>query len=305
MNPRVSVVLPTYNRRALLLEAIASAQNQTFGDLEILVCDDGSSDGSREAVQAVAGTDARIRWIQGEHSGLPGTTRNLGIRAARGEWIAFLDSDDLWQQAKLQKQLGVLRASPDAGFIYSYAAALQADGSRRRMTPFRAPREGRIFETLLFYSFIQTPTVLVRRDLLERAGPFDERMRLTVGEDLELFLRLAAQCDFHFVAEDLVLCRTQGDSISTDVLGGIDQVERVLRMTIEREKVGAALAARALAKLDLRRYKQHLLRHAPKDERLRHLRAALDKGPANPLARVLLLAELLGGGALVRFLARP
>lgn len=304
VHPHVSVVIPTYNRKALLLEAIASVQQQTFRDLEILVCDDGSTDGSGEAVQRLAGADTRIRWIQGEHSGLPGTNRNRGIRAARGEWIAFQDSDDLWLPDKLQKQFEVLRSAPEAGFVYSYAVALQGDGTKKRMTPFNIQREGRMFETLLLYSIVLTSTVLVRRDLLERAGPFDESLRLTIGEDYELFLRLAAQVPFHFVAEDLVVYRMQTDSVSADLLDGIDQVERVLRATIERQQVPADLAGRALAKLDLRRYKQHLLRGAAKDVRERHLRAALDKEPGSVLGNALLLTEKLGGAALVRLLAR-
>ena len=304
MSPRVSVVLPTYNRRALLLEAIGSVQNQTVGDLEILVCDDGSSDGSREAVEAIARTDARIRWIQGEHGGLPGVNRNRGIRAARGEWIAFQDSDDLWLPGKLDRQLAVLREAPEAAFIYGYAVDLAADGARRRMTPFRVQRSGRMFETLLLHSLVQTPTVLVRRELLERAGLFDERMRLTVAEDYELYLRLAALAPFHFIAEDLVHCRAQPGGLSADVLEGIDQVERVVKAAIERERVGQALAARALASLDLRRYKQLLLRAAPKDVRLRHLRAALARDQGYALTRALLLAEQLGLAGLVRILSR-
>jgi len=300
---RVSVVIPTYNRKDLLLQAIASVTQQGYPDLEILVCDDGSTDGSREALQPLLAADARIRWIEGEHSGLPGTARNRGIRAARGEWIAFLDSDDLWLPGKLLAQLQAADASPDAGFIYSYAAALQPDGSRRRMTPFDVPRQGRIFDTLLFYSFIQTSTVLVRRDLLERAGMFDESMRLTIGEDYELFLRLASQTDFLSIEEDLVLYRTQPDSISADLLNGIDQVERVLRSVIVQQRVPTGLAAQSLAKLDLRRYKQHLLLRSPTPVRTMHLFAALKKVPDYRLANLLLLAERLGCAGLVRFFA--
>lgn len=300
--PRVSVVIPTYNRRALLLEAIASVQAQSFRDLEILVCDDGSTDGSREAVEALAAGDARVRWIAGEHGGLPGTTRNRGIRAARGAWIAFLDSDDLWLPGKLEKQMRL--AAAGAAFVYSYSAGVRPDGSRRRMTPFRVQRDGPMFDTLLFYSIVLTSTVLVRRDLLERAGPFDEALRLTIGEDYELFLRLAALAPFHFIAEDLVLYRLQPDSISADLLKGLDEAERVLRAVIARHKVEAGLAARALAKLDVRRYKQHLLLGSPRDVRLSHLRTALAKTPGDALARGLLLAEKLGAAPLVRLAAR-
>lgn len=304
MEPRVSVIIPTHNRRNLLVESIASVQAQTRRDLEILVCDDGSSDGSREAVQALIEKDPRIRWIEGGHTGFPGVVRNRGIRAAKGEWIAFQDSDDLWLPEKIERQLQILRSAPEAGFIYCYALALSPAGEKRRMTPFRVPRAGRMFETLLFHSIVQTPTVLVRRNLLERAGLFDEQMRLTIAEDYELYLRLAAETPFHFLAEDLVVCRSQPDSISADLLDGIDQVERVLRSTIEKQRVPAGLAAPVLARLDLRRYKQHLLRDSRKDVRIRHIHAALGKHPGNRLAIGLLLAEKLGCASLVRVLAR-
>lgn len=300
--PRVSVVIPTWNRRALLLEAIASAQAQTYRDLEILVCDDGSTDGSEAAVRALAASDARVQWLPGAHSGLPGTTRNRGIRAARGEWIAFLDSDDLWVPEKIASQVQLMRSG--ALFVYAYATGLRPDGSRQRMTPFRVQRDGAMFDTLLLYSIVLTSSVLVRRELLERAGLFDEQLRLTIGEDYELFLRLAVLAPFHFIAEDLVVYRLQPDSISADQLDGLDQVERVLRVAIERHRVAPGLAARALAKLDVRRYKQHLLLGSPREARLAPLRAALAKTPADALARGLLLAEMLGAAPLVRLLAR-
>jgi glycosyltransferase involved in cell wall biosynthesis len=291
VNPRVSVVIPTYNRKTVLLDSIASVQQQTFGDLEILVCDDGSTDGSREAVQAAADADARIRWIPGEHCGYPGTVRNRGIRAARGEWIAFQDSDDLWIATKLDRQLAVLRAAPEAQFIYSHAAAVLPDGRRVRMTPFRIRRQGAVFDTLLMYSVVHAQTVLVRRSLLDRVGHFNEDMRLKIAEDYELFLRLAAAAPFHFVAEDLVLYRTQADSISADLFGGIDQFERVLKAVIARYRVSDDLAGEALCRIELRRYKHHLLRNYPRSIRLQDLRAALARRSASPLARILLLAE--------------
>lgn len=293
MNPRVSVIIPTYNRRAVLLESIASVQQQTFSDLEILVCDDGSTDGSREAVQAIAAADGRVRWIAGGHCGFPGTVRNRGIRAARGEWIAFQDSDDLWIATKLEKQLAVLNAAPEAQFIYSHAAALRPDGSRIRMTPFRIRRQGRVFETLLMYSVVHAQTVLVRRSLLERVGLFNEDMQLRIAEDYELFLRLAAETPFHFVEEELVLYRTQADSISADLFDGIDQFERVLKAVIARFRVPDAIACEALCRIELRRYKHHLLRNYPRNVRMQDLRAALEKCPRSALARVLQATEAL------------
>lgn len=299
----MSVVIPTYNRKAVLLESIASVQRQTFRNLEILVCDDGSTDGSREAVESVIAVDDRVRWLAAEHCGYPGTVRNRGIRAARGEWIAFQDSDDLWLPAKLETQLAVLNAAPDAQFIYSHAAALLPDGSRVRMTPFRVRREGRMFETLLKYSIVHAQTVLVRRSLLDRVGYFNEDMKLTIGEDYELFLRLAAQTPFHFVAQSLVLYRTQPDSISADLFAGIDQFERALKAIIEKLAVPEGLAREALCRIELRRYKHHLLRNYPRAARMRDLKAALEKDPGSAPARTLWLVEALGcSGWLKRFL---
>jgi glycosyltransferase involved in cell wall biosynthesis len=304
VNPRVSVVIPTYNRKALLLESIASVQRQTFADLEILVCDDGSTDGSHDAVQQVSQHDSRVRWLSGAHCGYPGVVRNRGIRAARGEWIGFQDSDDLWLTKKLEKQLALAAAAPEARFIYSHAAALRPDGSRRRMLALRIPRQGRLFEVFLFYSVIVTPTVLVRRDFLLRAGLFDEQMQLTVAEDYELFLRLAAQTPFFFVPEDLALCRLQPDSVTRDLLGGLDQVERVLETTVRRFGVAVDVAGRALSKIDLRRYKQHLLGDYRRDVRLRDLRCALERHPGSRTARALLLAETLGCARVVKAYVR-
>jgi len=128
-------------------------------------------------------------------------------------------------------------------------------------------------------------------------------MGLTAAEDYELYLRLAARAPFHFVPEDLVHCRAQPGGLSADVLAGIDQVERVVKAAIEREKVGPALAARALARLDLRRYRLLLLRGAPAQERLPPLRSALERDPGYLLARALLVADRAGGAGLVRLLA--
>jgi glycosyltransferase involved in cell wall biosynthesis len=302
VNPRISVVIPTYNRKTVLLESIASVQRQTFGDLEILVCDDGSTDGSDEAVRAVAAADRRVRWIPGAHCGDPGAVRNRGIRAAVGEWIAFQDSDDLWVATKLEKQLAVLNAAPDAQFIYSHAAAMLPDGSRQRMTPFRIRRQGRVFETLLMYSVVHPQTILVRRSLLDEVGYFDEAMQLRIVGDYELVLRLAARVPFHFVDEDLVLYRTQADSISADLFGSIDEYERVLKAVIPRFRVPDGIAREALCRIELRRYKHHLLRNYPRGIRRQDLRTALARRPGSPLARALLLTEILGCAALLRWI---
>jgi glycosyltransferase involved in cell wall biosynthesis len=300
MQPRVSVVIPTYNRKAVLCDAIASVQRQTLPVEEILVCDDGSTDGSREAVEAIAAADARVRWIAGEHTGFPGAVKNRGLRLARGDWIAFQDSDDLWLAHKNEVQFRVLQRAPGAQFIYCHAAELFPGGRTSRMTPFNIRREGRVFDTFLMWSVVQTPTVLVRRDLIQRCGGFDEAMRLRIAQDYECWMRIAAEVPFYFVDEELVHCRLQADSTSADLFGGIDEFERALQSLIARFHVSDALAREALCRIELRRYKHHLLRNYPRDARLRDLRGALAKRPAHPLGLALLASERLGLSALLR-----
>ena len=105
----VSVIIPTYNRQHTLLAAIQSALSQTLPPLEVLVCDDGSTDGSAEAVAAL--DDPRVRWLTGPHAGYPAVPRNRGLREARGEWVAFLDDDDVWLPEKLAVQKKMLYAT--------------------------------------------------------------------------------------------------------------------------------------------------------------------------------------------------
>src|SRR4051794_29294194 len=104
----VSVVIPTHNRAHTLRPAVLSALGQDDVDVEVLVCDDGSTDGSRSIVEALG--DKRVQWLSGPRSGGPSVPRNRGVDAAKGEWVAFLDSDDVWYQGKLGAQLAALAA---------------------------------------------------------------------------------------------------------------------------------------------------------------------------------------------------
>ena len=164
--PAVSVVLPTFNRRALLLEAAESVRAQTFTDWELVVADDGSTDGSAEAVEALG--DPRIRVLRLPRVGRAAVARNAGVRAARGEWIAFLDSDDAWEPRKLAVQVDAMRA---AGVRWSYTDLVLVDDARRPV-PFRAggfrPCSGHILRELLTSEAGATmSTLMVSRALLE------------------------------------------------------------------------------------------------------------------------------------------
>ncbi|EAR52578.1 putative glycosly transferase [Oceanicola granulosus HTCC2516] len=189
MSPRISVVIPCYNRAASIRPTLVSVQKQTFGDFECLVIDDGSDDGDRLAAEVGALADARFRLIRRRNGG-GGAARNTGIDAARGEWIALLDSDDLFLLDKLQLYFAhARRAGPDAVL---YSQALVDRGSARRwVRPERAIGCNEPVAEYLFVAncFIQTSTIMARADLL-RAVRFDPALRK--GQDLDLCVRLAA-----------------------------------------------------------------------------------------------------------------
>jgi glycosyltransferase involved in cell wall biosynthesis len=185
----VSVVIPTWNRRDLVCEAVRSVIAQSQADWELIVVDDGSSDGTAAAVEAM--NDPRVRMIQLDHSGKVGHLRNAGAQAASARWIAFLDSDDLWLAGKLQIQLDALEAS-GAGWCYGACELLGPSGE---VAPIRAgqflPLSGDILDDLLTgRTGAYIGTLVVRRDLFDKAGGFDES--LANREDLDFELRLAA-----------------------------------------------------------------------------------------------------------------
>jgi glycosyltransferase involved in cell wall biosynthesis len=208
-NPTVSIILPTYNRAALLREAVASVFSQTFTDWELIVADDGSTDGTREFLESVA--DARLRPVYSEHDGRPTMVRIAGLRAASGTWFGFLDSDDLWLPDKLTLQLQGLSANPECGWSYGGFAMIDAEGRRvpqRAGLPYE-PYSGWILEPLLqFRASAAIQTLLVRRSLFDDIGGFDAS--LDDRSDYDLVVRLAARSRAWAVPQVVVLIRDHG-----------------------------------------------------------------------------------------------
>ena len=186
----VSVIIPTHNRSELLLEAIASVQAQTFRDFELIVVDDGSTDNTESVVRVIA--DSRIRYHRNQWTGLPAVGRNTGIRMARGEYIAFLDSDDLWLPTKLERQLEVLTKEDPKGWCYCACDILIHETGEVLPGRRSFPDAETFHQNLLIENFIASPTPLVHRSMFEECGLLDERWELRFAEDREMWLRLAA-----------------------------------------------------------------------------------------------------------------
>jgi glycosyltransferase involved in cell wall biosynthesis len=210
----VSVIIPTYNRLTYLSEAIDSVFSQSYSQWELIVIDDGSTDGTIEYVRRL--NDPRVQAISLDHCGLPAKVRNAGLRHARGRYIAFLDSDDAWEPRKLELQLKDLRTS-SAGWSYTMVTRVDEHGtvlSDASIKPWR-DCSGRILADLLrIDAIVATPTVIVERALIEEVGGFDESLRFC--QDYDLWFRIAPLSDARGLAMRLCRVRIHKDSRTVD-----------------------------------------------------------------------------------------
>ena len=216
--PLVSVIMPVYNRLAHLRQAIDSVLAQTLADWELLVADDGSDAPVRAYLAELS--DARIQVLPLPHSGNPSAVRNAAIRAARGHFLAFLDSDDLWTSGKLERQIAAMRARPERRWSYSSVRRIDAEGRDAPTEGVQSWRafEGDIVEPLLrLEALLATPAVMAERELVLAAGAFDEQQRFC--EDYDLWLRLALRSEVTALSEPLACVRVHTDNYSQDRTG--------------------------------------------------------------------------------------
>lgn len=199
MTPLISVIIPTYNRSSQLVVAVKSVLAQTHQNLEVLVCDDCSSDDSLDRIKEIALVDKRVRVIAlNSNSGRPAVPRNQGIDMAQGELLAFLDSDDKWQPEKLARQLEMLQSS---GLKACSTNAAGNSGSQL----LEWPKDKLTFFDLLADNKVITSSFLVQRSVLaEAAVSFPESIKLKAVEDYALWLKLATITDIYFIDEPLV-----------------------------------------------------------------------------------------------------
>lgn len=200
----VSVVIPTYNRAGLIAQSIQSALAQTYRNLEIIVVDDGSTDNTKEVVAAFG---PAVQYFYKTNSG-PAGTRNVGIQKARGEFVAFLDSDDLWEPDKIEKQLRCFQENPRAAMVSSnfrlidgHGRAIKDPGSE----PGYQPSDFIIKDMLRVRFPFATPAFLIRKAIFEKIGVFNEKLR--ISEDLDLLIRIGVNYQVGYVDEVLVSVR--------------------------------------------------------------------------------------------------
>ena len=226
--PAVSIIVSTFNRLEFLRPAIDSVFAQTFDDWELIIADDGSAEQTREYLTTLLSRPhIKIIWLP--HTGNPGAVRNAALREAQGEYIAFLDSDDLWRPTKLQRQIVALRSSASCRWSYTGYDRIGENGEviypdATPMVPYR----GAIFEQLLtLEAEVSTPAVVVERRLLAQVGGFDET--LLQWEDYDLWLRLALHSDIDLIDETLTRLRSHEQHYSDAGTGNLEARLRLLR----------------------------------------------------------------------------
>ena len=228
----VSVIIPTWNRAGLIHRTIDSVMAQTYPNWEVIIVDDGSSDNTDAIISSYAEKDSRIRYVYQPNTGVA-AARNLGISMAKGDYLAFLDSDDIWEAWKLELQVACLKSQPELGMVWTEMTAVNEDRvvvkERYLRTMYAAyrwfansdlftasrsiaaivPKLAAQFGSLRFYSgdifsqmitgnLVHTSTVLLTRERLEKVGYFDERFR-PIGEDFDFHLRTCGEGPVGFI----------------------------------------------------------------------------------------------------------
>lgn len=211
--PLVSILLPTFNRLQLLRQTLDSVDAQTFRDFELVIADDGSDEPMRAWLRTL--TRPTVRVIELPHTGVLAKVRNATLAAARGEYVAFLDSDDLWAPDKLERQIEPLRSGSPGDWSYTAFTCIDENGVRLPLDEQRKwhPHSGNVLrEAITGELSIRAPTVMARRDLVLRAGGFDEEVRT----DNDLWIRLAQLSPIQVVDAPLAAIRTHAHNMSAN-----------------------------------------------------------------------------------------
>ncbi len=215
--PRVSVVIPTYNSAKFLSCSITSVINQTFKDFEIIVVDDGSFDDTEKILKPYL---KDIRYFYQKNSG-SAKARNIGINKANGEWIAFLDSDDYWENNHIEMMISKQKKNPEADLIYGGKCWIDQYGNGIKDVPLQsAYPEGWIFSKLFYDNYISTSsTVFARRSVLIDLGGFNEQPVFRNAQDYDMWLRLAANSIIVSIPELIINYRRHDNNKTLDSAG--------------------------------------------------------------------------------------
>ncbi|OYD96672.1 glycosyl transferase family A [Nostoc sp. 'Peltigera membranacea cyanobiont' 210A] len=238
----ISVIIPAYNSEKTIRETIESVLNQTFANFELIVINDGSQDSTLEVVTQIQ--DSRIKVFSYSNAG-GNVSRNRGLHRAVGEFVSFLDADDLWTPDKLQSQLQALQENTTATVAYSWTDYIDENGEIV-LSGTHITANGDIYEKLLLTNFLENGSnPLIRREALIKLGGFDES--LSAAQDWDMWLRLACQFDFVCVPSVQILYRISANSVSANLI----RQEKACLQVLERAYKERPLALKSTRNLSL------------------------------------------------------
>lgn len=215
-HPLVSVIIPTYKRTDFLKLTLESVASQSFQDFEILVIDDGTPTDSNAVL---CEKFDKVKYIKIENSGGPAKPRNVGIREAKGKYIAFVDDDDLWMPTKLEKQVAVLENIPDFGLVHCCCQIIDEKGIIQNQIIGRpgSPnvKHGNVSMRMIGNWTLMMPTPIIRKNVLDQVGFFNEQMP-SAGEDVEYWTRCSFVTKFYYLDDSLALYRKHSNNISAN-----------------------------------------------------------------------------------------
>lgn len=205
---KVSVIIPAYNKADLTVETVESVLSQTYKNIEVIVIDDGSTDNTRERLLPF--TD-KIKYVYKENGGAC-SARNVGVKLSAGEYIGFIDCDDLYLPEKVRKSVDYLEKNHDCGFVHTAAYFINKNGEVvSKYSHPQSRQRRRVYERLLNRNFICNSTVIIRRECLDKVGMFDESV--FTPADWDMWLRLAREYCLGYIDEPLTKYRVSGSFI--------------------------------------------------------------------------------------------
>lgn len=269
--PSVSVIIPTYNRLELLKETVESVRSQTYRDFELIVVDDGSTDGTGAWLES----QGDIRSLRQANAGIA-TSRNNGAAASNGTWLAFLDHDDLWAVDKLEEQMAFVARNPDVALV----AARHVRLGKRFRTPARPQWiKGDLLVKAYSESFIHTSSVVIRKDVFDRIGGFPPQYRF--ADEFHVWLAIARDFPIAYLDKPLVFIRFYASNTSHDRIGVRTDTYDILQKHYDPHRIPRSVYLKTLSDHDIS-FGRAYLGVGDTTEALKWFRRSVQRTPFRP-----------------------
>ena len=238
--PTVSVITATYNHAHVLARSIQSVLNQTYEDFELIIVDDGSTDDTEKIVKNLS--NEKVKYIKHQKNQGAAVARNIGIRLAKGDYIAILDADDEWMPEILEKQMKVYYTAPmEVGVVYTRYTKYDSLGNY--IPPLKmAKKEGDLFKQLLDELHVQWQSSLIKRECFNKVGLISENM--LYARDWEFFLRISQHYQFLYIDEPLAIIHEQPEGRLSKQERLIVDIQRILKMYFSQIKQDSRMLAK-------------------------------------------------------------